>query len=83
MKNEAFTSAILGMSDTLYRVAATQLRQRADQEDAVQEALRRAWERSGEPAGELAARILASSEADGSDDATVAVVRLSHAALPV
>ena len=48
-----------------------------------EEALRRAWERSGEPAGELAARILASSEADGSDDATVAVVRLSHAALPV
>ena len=26
MENEAFTSAILGMSDTLYRVAATQLR---------------------------------------------------------
>lgn len=48
-----------------------------------EEALRRAWERSGEPAGELAARILASSEADGSDDATVAVVRLSHAAVPV
>ena len=45
MENEAFTSAILGMSDTLYRVAATQLRQRADQEDAVQEALRRAWEK--------------------------------------
>lgn len=45
MENEAFTSAILRMSDTLYRVAATQLRQRADQEDAVQEALRRAWEK--------------------------------------
>ena len=45
MEKEAFTSAILGMSDTLYRVAATQLRQRADQEDAVQECLRRAWEK--------------------------------------
>lgn len=39
MKNEEFTRAILGMTDTLYRVAATQLRQRADREDAVQEAL--------------------------------------------
>lgn len=45
MDNEAFTRAILEMSDTLYRVAATQLRQRADQEDAVQETLRRAWEK--------------------------------------
>ncbi len=45
MKNEEFTRAILGMTDTLYRVAATQLRQRADREDAVQEALRRAWEK--------------------------------------
>lgn len=45
MDNEAFTRALLEMSDTLYRVAATQLRQRADQEDAVQECLRRAWEK--------------------------------------
>ena len=45
MENEAFTRAIMGMADTLYRVAATQLRQRADQEDAVQECLRRAWEK--------------------------------------
>lgn len=45
MDNEAFTRAILDMSDTLYRVAATQLRQRPDQEDAVQECLRRAWEK--------------------------------------
>lgn len=45
MDNEAFTNAILDMSDVLYRVAATQLRQRADQEDAVQESLRRAWEK--------------------------------------
>ena len=45
MRTEEFTQAILGMTDTLYRVAATQLRQRADQEDAVQEALRRAWEK--------------------------------------
>lgn len=45
MKNEEFTQAILGMTDTLYRVASTQLRQRADREDAVQECLRKAWEK--------------------------------------
>ena len=44
-----------------------------------EEALRRAWERAGDPPGELAARILESSRPDSSDDATVAVVRLSHA----
>lgn len=44
-----------------------------------EEALRRAWERAGDPPGELAARILECSRTDGSDDATVAVVRLSHA----
>lgn len=32
MEKEAFTRAMLGMTDTLYRVAATQLRKRADQE---------------------------------------------------
>lgn len=45
MNNEEFTQAILAMTDTLYRVAATQLRQRADREDAVQECLRKAWEK--------------------------------------
>ena len=45
MNNEEFTRAILGMTDTLYRVASTQLRQRADREDAVQECLRKAWEK--------------------------------------
>ncbi|MBR2719148.1 MAG: RNA polymerase sigma factor [Clostridia bacterium] len=44
MENEEFSRAILGMMGTLYRVAATQLRQRADREDAVQECLRKAWE---------------------------------------
>lgn len=44
-----------------------------------EEALRGAWVRVGEPASELASRILSSGEVDGSDDATVAVVRLSHA----
>jgi stage II sporulation protein E len=44
-----------------------------------EEALRSAWVRVGEPASELASRILSSGETDGSDDATVAVVRLSHA----
>ena len=43
-----------------------------------EEALRLAWERAGQPVGELAARILESSREDASDDATVAVVRLSH-----
>lgn len=47
-----------------------------------EEALRLAWVRSGEPVGELASRILASGEADGSDDATVAVVRLSRTSVP-
>ncbi|MBQ6950716.1 MAG: sigma-70 family RNA polymerase sigma factor [Clostridia bacterium] len=45
MQNEEFTRAIVAMTDTLYRVAATQLRQKADREDAVQECLRRAWEK--------------------------------------
>jgi len=44
VENEEFSQAILGMMGTLYRVAATQLRQRADREDAVQECLRKAWE---------------------------------------
>ena len=38
--------------------------------------LRLRWERAGEPVSELASRILESSQTDGSDDATVAVVRL-------
>jgi stage II sporulation protein E len=46
-----------------------------------EEALRSAWLRVGEPAADLAARILASEEVDGSDDATVAVIRLSRAPL--
>ncbi len=44
-----------------------------------EEDLHLSWERAGEPAGEMAARILKSSRADGSDDATVAVVRLRAA----
>ncbi len=44
-----------------------------------EEALRQCWERAGEPASELAARILESSQTDGADDATVAVVRLGRA----
>lgn len=46
MEVEEFTRAILAMTDTLYRVASTQLCQRADREDAVQECLRKAWEKS-------------------------------------
>lgn len=45
MENEQFTRAILGMEDTLYRITAAQLPQRADREDAVQETLRKAWEK--------------------------------------
>lgn len=45
MDDDAFARAIVALTDTLYRVSAAQLRQRADQEDAVQECLRRAWEK--------------------------------------
>lgn len=44
MQNEEFSRAVLGMMETLYRVASAQLPQRADREDAVQEALSKAWE---------------------------------------
>ena len=43
-----------------------------------EESLRLCWERAGEPVSELAAKILESSQTDGADDATVAVVRLSQ-----
>ena len=43
-----------------------------------EESLRLCWERAGEPVGELAAKILESCQPDGSDDATVAVVRLNQ-----
>ena len=43
-----------------------------------EDALRLCWERAGEPVGELAAKILEGCQPDGSDDATVAVVRLSR-----
>ena len=42
-----------------------------------EDAMHRNWSETGKPAGELAARILESGQADGSDDATVAVVRLT------
>lgn len=45
MEKEQFTQVLLDMTDTLFRVAAIQLRQPADREDAVQECLRRAWEK--------------------------------------
>lgn len=45
MTNEAFACAIEDMTQTLYRVCCTQLRNPADREDAIQEALRRAWEK--------------------------------------
>ena len=45
-----------------------------------EEALRQVWQRSGEPVGELAAGILESGRSVGTDDATVAVVRLYRTA---
>ncbi|MCD7756521.1 MAG: serine/threonine-protein phosphatase, partial [Firmicutes bacterium] len=47
-----------------------------------EEALRKAWNAAFSSPGELAERILQSSQADGSDDATVAVARLFAAAVP-
>ena len=44
MTKEWFVSQTLDMEGTLYRIARSQLKNRADQEDAVQEALRKAWE---------------------------------------
>lgn len=45
MEKERFTQVLLDMTDTLFRVAAIQLRQPAVREDAVQECLRRAREK--------------------------------------
>jgi len=47
-----------------------------------EDVLRRVWESAAEPPGELAARILESSQAEGTDDATVAVVRLGSVPAP-
>lgn len=45
MEKERFSRVLLDMTDTLFRVAAIQLRQPANRENAVQECLRRAWEK--------------------------------------
>ena len=45
MTDEAFERAILEMTETLWRICCSQLRQKADREDAVQEALKKAWEK--------------------------------------
>ena len=42
MDKEAFGVAVMGMRDTLYRVAATLLKREADREDAVSEAIAKA-----------------------------------------
>lgn len=47
MTKEALTEALLGMTQTLYRVACTQLRSPSDREDAVQETLCRVWQKRG------------------------------------
>lgn len=45
MMDDAFAEHIIGMTQTLYRVAFSQLSQSSDREDAVQETLRKAWEK--------------------------------------
>lgn len=47
MTSEDFANGIVGMTQTLYRVAYSQLSQACDREDAVQECLRKAWEMRG------------------------------------
>jgi len=42
--SEAFAARIIDMTQTLYRVSYSLLRQGCDREDAVQEALRKAWQ---------------------------------------
>jgi len=45
LEKQEFTRILLDMTDTLYRISAAQLPQKADREDAVQETLRKAWEK--------------------------------------
>lgn len=45
MTDDFFTSRIVDITQTLYRVAYTQLAQSHDREDAIQECLRKAWEK--------------------------------------
>lgn len=45
MTDEFFTSQIVEITQTLYRVSYAQLAQSHDREDAVQECLRKAWEK--------------------------------------
>jgi len=45
LTKDVFSQRIIAMTDVLYRVAWSQLRQQADREDAVQETIRRAWEK--------------------------------------
>lgn len=45
MTKEEFSGRIVAMTEVLYRVAWSQLPQKADREDAVQETIRRAWEK--------------------------------------
>jgi RNA polymerase sigma-70 factor (ECF subfamily) len=47
MNGEEFSQRITDMTQTLYRVCRTQLSQRCDYEDAVQETLEKAWENRG------------------------------------
>ncbi len=48
MTSEEFASRVEAMLPTLWRIAATELRAKADREDAIQEALLRAWANRGQ-----------------------------------
>lgn len=47
MTSSEFSSRILEMTDTLYRVSYSFLRERCDREDAVQECILKAWRKRG------------------------------------
>ena len=47
MTNDDFTSRIIAMQGTLYRVTCAMLRDHADREDAVQSAIEKAWRKRG------------------------------------
>ena len=48
MTSERFAQEIVALTDTLYRVSYSILRQRCDREDAVQNAVMKAWQKHGQ-----------------------------------
>jgi len=45
MTDQAFERAVLDLTENMYRICYSQLRNHADREDAVQETLKKAWEK--------------------------------------